>query len=105
MIDMREVPLMDTSRTTEALDKVQRQIEDIRAKIAKRLQVSFDKENMHVCTEVPTGGFFNRRDNAAIEAVVTGMRDAFFAGFKRSDQPPPSEARIEAAFREWMERS
>jgi hypothetical protein len=47
---------------------------------------------MHVCTEVPTGGFFNRRDNAAIEAILTGMRDAFFAGFKRSDQPPPSEA-------------
>lgn len=104
-IDMREVPLIDTSRTSEALEAVSKQLDDIRAKIAKRLQVSFDKENMHVCTEVPTGGFFNRRDNAAIEAVLTGMRDAFFAGFKRSDQPPPSEARIEAAFREWMERN
>jgi hypothetical protein len=103
MIDMREVPLMDTSRATEALDEAQRQIEDIRAKIAARLQARYRQVNMDVLLE--GGGFFCKRDNAAVEAVYQAMRDAFFAGFKRSDQPPPSEAKIEAAFREWMERS
>ena len=43
------------------------------------------------------GGFFCRRDSAAINTVMAALRTAFYAGFKRSDQPPPSEARIEAS--------
>lgn len=103
MIDMREVPLMDTSAASQALERAAVQIADIRAKIAQRLEVRYNRVNQNVCLE--GGGFFCKRDNAAVEAVYQAMRDAFFAGFKRSDHPGPSEERIEAAFREWMERS
>jgi hypothetical protein len=96
-------PPIDMQPTRDALDRAMSQIEDIRAKIAARLQARYRQVNMDVLLE--GGGFFCKRDNAAVEAVYQAMRDAFFAGFKRSDMPPPSEERIEAAFREWMERS
>jgi hypothetical protein len=76
---------------------------DIRAKIAARLNNRFNQQNMDVCLE--GGGFFCRRDNASIDAILCGMREAFFAGFRRSDSPPPSEQRIEAAWEDWLQRS
>jgi hypothetical protein len=76
---------------------------DIRAKIAARLNNRFNQVNMDVCLE--GGGFFCRRDNASIDAIQCGMREAFYAGFKRSDSPPPAEDKIEAAFQEWMQQS
>lgn len=97
------VPTIDMAPVREGLDRALNQIEEIRRKIAQRLEVQFNRVNQNVLLE--GGGFFCKRDNAAVEAVYQAMRDAFAAGFKRSDQPPPSEARIEAAFREWMERS
>jgi hypothetical protein len=69
----------------------------------QRLQAEYGKVNMDVLLE--GGGFFCRRDNAALRAIRKAQRDAFFAGFKRSDSPPPSEEKIEAAYLEWLQQN
>jgi hypothetical protein len=97
------LPPLDMQPTRDALDRALNQIVEIRQKIAQRLEVQYNRVNQNVLLD--GGGFFCKRDNAAVEAVYQAMRDAFFAGFKRSDMPPPPEERIEAAFREWMQRS
>lgn len=97
------VPTVDMTPVREGLDRALNHIEEIRRKIQRRLEVRYNQVNQNGVFD--GGGFFCKRDNAAVEAVYQAMRDAFFAGFKRSDQPPPSEAKIEAAFREWIERS
>jgi hypothetical protein len=33
--------------------------------------------------------------------VETKLKEAFFAGFRRSDQPPPPDEKIEAAWEAW----
>jgi hypothetical protein len=97
------LPPIDLQPTRDALDRALNQIVGIRQKIAQRLEVQYNRVNQNVLLD--GGGFFCKRDNAAVEAVYQAMLDAFFAGFKRSDQPAPSDDRIEAAFREWIQRS
>lgn len=75
---------------------------DIRPKIAARLDNRYQQQNMNCVAESP--GFFGRRDNAAIDAILCGMREAFFAGYRRSDRPGPPEYQIEAAWSEWLNR-
>jgi uncharacterized membrane protein len=73
------IPPLDTAPLSEGLDRALSQIKEIRSKFQKRLA---------------------EREKEAAKTV----RDAFYAGFKRSDMPPPSEDRIEAAFRHWMQQ-
>lgn len=68
----------------------------------ERLASEYRKVNADPVLE--GGGFFCRRDNAALRAVKEAQREAFFAGFKRSDHPGPSEERIEAAYLEWLQQ-
>jgi hypothetical protein len=96
----REPVTVSTSR--EGFDRALNSVEEIRRKIQRRLELRYNQVNQNGVFD--GGGFFCKRDNAAVEAVFQSMREAFYAGFKRSDIPPPSEDRIEAAFREWMER-
>jgi hypothetical protein len=97
-----DIPLMDTSASRGALERVSEQIDALTATARKALGIEYRKVNMDPAFE--SDGFFGRRDKAALNTVIAGMRAAFYAGFKRSDQPPPPDAKIEAAFQEWLHR-
>lgn len=97
------IPTIDLQETREGLDRALNHIKEIRAKIQHRLEVRYNEVNQNGVFD--GGGFFCKRDNAAVEAIFQSMREAFYAGFRRSDIPPPSEGRIEAAFRDWMKQN
>jgi hypothetical protein len=97
------LPIIDTSKTREALQNVSDQIDAITAKARNALGIEYRKVNMDPLFD--GGGFFCKRDRAALAALLKVQSDAFYAGFKRSDQPPPSDAKIEAAFQEWLHRN
>lgn len=95
-----QIPIMDTGKMVEDIRRISEQVDTLEAEMRKALGIEYRKVNMDPLFD--GGGFFRKRDTAAIAAMRAMMRTAFFAGFKRSDSPAPSEERIEAAWQEWI---
>lgn len=90
----------DTSKMVGDLKRITEQVDSLTARARKLLGFAFAKDNMNPLFE--GGGFFCRRDTASLNAIMAGMRAAFYAGYRRSDYPAPSEEKCEAAFQHWV---